>query len=118
MQLTQTLEELLDLYGAKIYFNNDNSFVVTSPRALPDTVNKIAKEFSISFYFIPYYGMDRGHSALSESFVEKKITYEFAQDTHQALRALIFLATEKERYNKFSQSIDTEIEQQLSDKEI
>lgn len=102
MQLTQTLEELLQMFGAHIIHYNNIEYCVTTSKPLPLEVSNLATNLDMS-------------TTINPIKVLGKITYDytFAADSREAIRALLFLATEKERYEKFCKSIDEEITEEL-----
>lgn len=116
MQLTETLDELLDLFHARICALGPDYIRIHSMKQLPETVNKIAEEVSVSMSSTPIFTKG-GYGAVEIMSGTPSYEYRFNNDAREALRALLFLATEKERYDKFCKSIDTEIEEELSDTE-
>ena len=116
MQLTQTLEELLDLFGAKIIrIEYGVSFEVRTHKMLPSSVTAIAQTIdSTGSIELDIFSMS------PSNYSEFTYTYTFKDDAKEPLRALLFLASEKERYVAFCKHTDDEIEQELdsSQKEV
>lgn len=112
MQLTQTLEELLQMFGAHIIHFNTVEYCVTVNKSLPPEVAKLALNVNMS---VPMQAVDiLGKTQVAEQmFGTATYDYTFAADSKEAVRALLFLATEKERYDKFCKSIDSEITEEL-----
>ena len=116
MQLTETLEELLDLFNAKIHAIGPDYFKVHAHKALPQSVDKIAKEVNMSISTMPVHILGKTDV---QDLVKGEVSYEyeFNDDAKEALRALLFLATEKERYEKFCEAFDVEVEEELDSKQ-
>ena len=116
MQLTETLEELLGLFGAKIVHYSKDDFVVSTNKALPQSVMPLINGYSTSIDAPAVQILGKFDV---EEFTQGKVTheYEFDNDKKEALRALLFLATEKERYDKFCEAFDQEVEEELDSQE-
>jgi hypothetical protein len=113
MQLTDSLEHYLRLFHATITYSSKDEFTVEGDKPLPDSVSKIAKNVNISVSTMPIHVL--GKDAIEDLVGEVNYEYVFADDAREALRALLFLATEKERYDKFCEAFDEEVEEELSD---
>ena len=116
MRLEQTLDELLELYGAYMIMSTPSNFTVSTQKALPDTVQKIAISINMDRPVTPITATSGRPISIAE-VGPTSYTYEFPDSAREALRALLFLATEKERYNKFCKSIDNEITEELGSSE-
>ena len=118
MQLNESLEELLNIYGARIISENSNTFYVMQGenKPFPDEVKKIALSINMSHgsYAIPILG--RFEVEEFETLNPPTVEYEFDLNHKQALRALLFLDCEKERYQEFCKLFDEDIDEELSDK--
>lgn len=114
MQLTETLEDLLKLFYAKITAYSDSEFIVESDKALPDTVQGVASNIEITMSTTPMKLL--GETTVQELVGQVNYEYTFKTDAKEALRALLFLATEKERYDEFCEAFDKEVEQELDSK--
>jgi len=112
MQLTETLEELLELFGARITAKSPIDYTVNSTKGLPERIAGIVISTNIE---IPYAPQQILGKLTPEHFTtgSASYTYVFPSGSEAALRALLFLATEKERYEKFCKSIDDEITEEL-----
>lgn len=113
MQLTETLEDLLKLFNAKITAYSDSEFIVESDKALPDTVHSVATNVEITMSTMPMKILAK--TAVQDLVGEVNYEYVFNDDAKEALRALLFLATEKKRYEKFCEAFDEEVKEELSD---
>lgn len=115
MQLNESLEELLKMFNASIIDSDKSSFIVESSKFLPESINKIAKGVYITVSTLPQQSL--GKTAPQDLDIDQtSYRYEFKNNAKEALRALLFLATEKERYNKFCEAFDKEVEQELDSK--
>lgn len=117
MQLNESLEELLSIFNATIIDSDKNNFVVESSKSLPESINKIAKEVNIAVSTMPQYSLGKTAPQDLSIIGQTSYRYEFRNNAKEALRALLFLATEKERYNKFCEAFDNEVEQELDSKQ-
>jgi len=114
MQLTETLEELLQLFDARIISKDHFSFIILVNKALPSSVIPLIHSISSQ---LPIPLNLTGRVTPIEYSLPPTAEYEFKNESEQALRALLFLATEKERYDKFCKSIDNEIREELGTQE-
>lgn len=113
MKLTETLEELLEMFGARMVSESaDGSYSITSHKGLPYSATRLISAMSMSAAAITALGKPQ-----VIDYDHQDISYDMKPGSQEALRALLFLATEKERYQKFCKSIDEEIIEELDTNE-
>lgn len=111
--LTQTLEGLLLLYRARITSESDTEFEVVCHGSLPNTVQSLCLSINVS---MPSYLIDAINEERTQ-YLHATSEYTFPIEAKEGLRALLFLASEKRRYEAFCNSIDEEITQELGTSE-
>ena len=96
--------------------SGDGSYSIVSCNSLPHSANPLISGMSMSAP-IPAYSIGNAE-AVNYVSGHSSITYDMKPGSQNALRALLFLATEKERYQKFCKSIDEEITEELGTNEV
>lgn len=111
MQLKETLDELLYMFGAHVIKYDSSEFTVTTSKALPIDLNKIATSYNIE---VPYTPVITSNGTIMRDAQERATyTYVFPAESKEAIRTLLFLASEKQRYEAFCESIDNEVTEEL-----
>lgn len=114
--LTHTLEELLEMHGARITSKDVDGYYrvekTDGSKPFPEDINPLVNSISVDKP-MPIHTFSG--KIIADSPTPAVISVEFKPDSEEALRALLFISSEKERYKKFCKDIDKDIEQELSE---
>lgn len=112
LDIKETLEELLLIYNACIISINSSKIKISSQQPLPNEVRTLATyiEVSMSSFDMAVLGK---HTMCTES-LKTDYLYVFEAAQYNIIKGLIWLASEKQRYEAFSKEIDKEIVEELS----
>ena len=105
----ETLEYLLSMYQARIISINSYEVNIIAFGPLPESVSKLASFTKMS---IPV-ALEIIENTPVEYNSPVEYEYTFPIEHVDSIRGLLYLATEKQRYEAFSKSIDDEITEQL-----
>ena len=116
LDIKETLEELLSLVGAHVVSIDNKEMVISSHNMLPQQVHNLTTRISITMTSLDFTVIGKTTPLQTQS-LRADYLYTFEATQFNIIKGLLWLASEKQRYEAFSKEIDKEIIEELNSKE-
>jgi hypothetical protein len=116
LEIEETLDELLEFHGARMHSISPTEILIHTHTALPESVQSLAIRVDVTVPSMPINILGSSKPVEMQT-LSADYEYTFSSDHYKVLKGLLYLASEKQRFEAFSRSIDTEIEEELGKKQ-